>query len=158
MKNLKTTLILTAALATTIGFSNVAMADTQAQIPANYKVAVVNVAAVVESSSEVMALKKEQQLKLEELQKWLTTVRADVEKQSTAEGKAALIKKYDAEFAKRQQSVRENYGKKLQAIDKHISNVIEQERKAKGYDLVLAKGVVLSGGTDITKDIAKKVK
>ena len=90
---------------------------------------------------------------MEELQKWLQTVKADVDKQSTKEGKEKLIKKYDAEFAKKQDAIRTNYAKKLQAIDKSISDVIEQERKAQGYDIVLTKGVVLSGGTDITKDV-----
>lgn len=156
MKNLKSIAVLIAITSAFIGYNNPAIADTQ--IPATFKVAVVNVPAVIESSSEVMALKKEQQLKLEELQKWLETVKADVDKQSTKEGKAALIKKYDAEFIKKQEAIRSNYAKKLQAIDKNITNVIEQERKAKGYNLVLTKGTVLSGGDDITKDIAKKVK
>lgn len=156
MKNLKASLILAVALAVGTGICNTVMAA-EAQAP-QFKVAVVNVAAVVESSSEVMALRKEQQQKMEELQKWLTTVRADVDKQTTKEGKEALIKKYDAEFVKKQEAIKTNYAKKLQAIDKNISTVIEQERKAKGYDLVLAKGIVLSGGDDITKDVAKKVK
>jgi len=155
MKNFKA-LVLATTVVIGIGFTTIALADTQ--IPSTFKVAVVSVPAVVESSSEVMALKKEQQLKMEELQKWLETVKADVDKQSTKEGKEKLIKKYDAEFAKKQATIRDNYTKKLQAIDKSISDVIEQERKAQGYDIVLAKGVVLSGGTDITKDVAKKVK
>ena len=56
MKNLKTSLILAATLIVGIGFTNIVSADTQ--VPSNFKVAVVNVPAVVESSSEVMALKK----------------------------------------------------------------------------------------------------
>ena len=43
-------------------------------------------------------------------------------------------------------------------IDKSISNVINAQAKANGYDLVLAKGAVLSGGVDITDQIAKQVK
>jgi len=154
-KSIKKSLVVAAIIFAGLGANVVSAQDIQA--PA-YKVAVVNVAAVIESSSEVMALRKEQQLKLDELKAWLTTAKADVDKQATKEGKEKLIKKYDAEFEKRQIQVRENYAKKLQEIDKHISAVIEQERKAKGYDIVLVKGTVLSGGTDITKDIAKKVK
>ena len=83
-----------------VTFSSVVMA---AETVNSYKVAVVDVNAVVSKSAQVQALKKEQQQKMEELQKWLKTVRADVEKQSTKEGKEALIKKYDAEFAKKQE-------------------------------------------------------
>jgi len=152
MKNLKATLILTAVVSACIGLNTIT-ADA-----AQCRVAVVNVQAVVESSAEVAALKKEQQQKMQELQKWLTTVRADVDKQSTKAGKEKLVKKYDEEFAKKQAAIRANYSKKLQAIDQNITNVIEQERKLQGYDLVLTKGSVLSGGTDITAAVAKKVK
>lgn len=124
----------------------------------NCRVAVVDVNAVVGSSSQVQALKKEQQKKLEELQKWLTTVRADVQKQSTAEGKEKLIKKYDADFVKKQEAIKENYATKLKAIDKSISTTIVEQAKALQYDVVLTKGVVLYGGDDITQNIIKVVK
>ena len=91
MKQIKTSLFLSAALMACIGFSSSVMADTT--IPSSFRVAVVNVPAVVESSSQVMALKAEQQAKLTELQKWLQTVKADVDKQSTKAGKETLIKK-----------------------------------------------------------------
>ena len=101
---------------------------------------------------------KEQQEKMQELQKWLETVRADVQKQSTKEGKEKLVKKYDAEFAKKQEAIKKNYAGKLQAIDKSISATIAAEAKAKSYNLVLSKGVVLYGGEDITASISKIVK
>ena len=156
MKNLKTSLILAATLIVGIGFTNIVSADTQ--VPSNFKVAVVNVPAVVESSSEVMALKKEQQLKLEELQKWLQTVKADVDKQSTESGKEKLAKKYDADLVKKQQALQKDYADKLASIDKKITGVIQKESKAKGYALVLSKNAVLFGGTDITSEITKAVK
>ena len=100
-------------------------------------------------------MKKEQQTKMKELQKWLETVRADVQKQSS---KDKLIKKYDAEFAKKQEAIKKNYATKLQAIDKSISETIATEAKAKNYNLVLSKGMVLYGGDDITASISKVVK
>ena len=122
------------------------------------RIAVVDVNAVVAKSSEVQALKKEQETKLKELQSWLNTVRADVAKQQTQEGKEKLVKKYDAEFAKKQDAIKSNYARKLKQIDKDISNVIAQEAKTQNFDVVLSKGAVLYGGTDITKDITKLVK
>ena len=50
------------------------------------------------------------------------------------------------------------YASKLAAIDKSISDKIVVEAKNGGYDIVLAKGVVLYGGTDITNNVIKAVK
>ncbi len=144
--------LIAAAFALGLGLNNLAISN----VPS--KIAVADVNKIVSQSSQVMALKKEQQLKMEELQKWLVNARKDVEKQSTKEGKEKLVKKYDGEFQKKQQAIQKNYTAKLQSIDKEISAVIAKEAKAKGYDIVIAKNVVLYGGDDITQSIAKLVK
>ena len=144
--------LIAAAFALGLGLNNLAISN----VPS--KIAVADVNKIVSQSSQVMALKKEQQLKMEELQKWLVNARKDVEKQSTKEGKEKLVKKYDGEFQKKQQAIQKNYTVKLQSIDKEISAVIAKEAKAKGYDIVIAKNVVLYGGDDITQSIAKLVK
>ncbi len=146
------TLLITGAFILGLGFNTFAMSD----VPS--KIAVVDVNRVVSNSSQVMALKKEQNLKNEELQKWLNTARADVEKQKTQEGKEKLAKKYDSDFQKKQQAIQKDYTDKLQSIDKDISGVIAKTAKDKGYDVVLAKGVVLYGGEDITNAISKLIK
>ena len=122
------------------------------------KIAVVNVPKIVEASSQVPALKREQQSKMQEIQKWLDTVRADVQKQSTKENREKLIKKYDVEFTKKQDLINKSYATKLQAIDKSITETITKEAKTLGYNMVIAKSVVLYGGKDITSEIMKKVK
>lgn len=146
------TLLIAGAFILGLGFNTIAMSD----VPS--KIAVVDVNRVVSNSSQVMALKKEQNLKNEELQKWLNTARADVEKQKTQEGKEKLAKKYDSDFQKKQQAIQKDYTDKLQSIDKDISGVIAKTAKDKGYDVVLAKGVVLYGGEDITNTISKLIK
>ena len=127
-------------------------------VQAEQRIAVVDVQAVVAKSAQVQALKKEQQAKMQDLEKWLKTVRADVEKQQTKEGKEKLIKKYDADFAKKKAEIAKNYQTKLQAIDKSITETIAAQAKAKGYTMVITKGVVVYGGEDITTDIQKVVK
>lgn len=124
----------------------------------DFTVAVVDINKVVAESSQVKALKTEQQAKIQELEKWLKTVKEDVNKQQTKEGKEKLIKKYDADFAKKQEVIKKNYAEKLQAIDKNISGIIAKEAQIKGYKLVLPKGSVLYGGDDITSSITKLVK
>ena len=127
-------------------------------VSAEQKIAVVDVQAVVAKSAQVQALKKEQQTKIQDLEQWLKVAKADVEQQKTNEGKEKLLKKYNADFAKKKEDIVKDYQARLQAVDKSITETITTIAKAKGYTIVLAKGVVLYGGDDITKDIQKVVK
>ncbi len=127
-------------------------------VSAEQKIAVVDVQAVVAKSAQVQALKKEQQTKIQDLEQWLKVAKADVEQQKTNEGKEKLLKKYNADFAKKKEDIVKDYQTRLQAVDKSITETITTIAKAKGYTIVLAKGVVLYGGDDITKDIQKVVK
>ena len=125
---------------------------------AEQKIAVVDVQAVVSKSAQVQALKKEQQAKMQDLEKWLKTAQTDVEKQQTKEGKEKLLKKYNAEFAKKKEAIAKDYAARLQAVDKSITETISTTAKAKGYNMVISKGVVVFGGDDITADVQKSVK
>ena len=125
---------------------------------AEQRIAVVDVQAVVSKSAQVQALKKEQQAKMQDLEKWLKTAQADVEKQQTKEGKEKLLKKYNAEFAKKKEALAKDYASRLQAVDKSITETISTTAKTKGYNMVISKGVVVYGGDDITADVQKVVK
>ena len=125
---------------------------------AEQKIAVVDVQAVVAQSQQVKALKQEQAKKIQDLEKWLKTVNEDVAKQKTDDGKKKLTEKYNAEFAKKKEAIAKDYQARLQTIDKSISDTIAQQAKAKGYDIVISKGMVLYGGDDITADVTKVVK
>ena len=125
---------------------------------AEQKIAVIDTVAVAAKSTQVQNLKKEQQTKMLELEKWLVTAKTDIEKQQTKEGKEKLIKKYDAEFAKKQQALLKDYQTKLQAVDKSITDTITKYAQANGYSAIFTKGVVLYGGDDITENIIKIVK
>ena len=125
---------------------------------AEQRIAVVDVQAVVSKSAQVQALKKEQQAKMQDLEKWLKTAQTDVEKQQTIEGKEKLLKKYNAEFAKKKEAIAKDYAARLQAVDKSITETISTTAKTKGYNMVISKGVVVYGGDDITADVQKSVK
>ncbi|MBR6126678.1 OmpH family outer membrane protein [bacterium] len=137
-------------MAAILGFYNSAIAVE--------KVAVIDVQAVVTNSKQVIALKDEQQKKIEDLQKWLINVRKEIEKQKTDEAKAKVAKKYEAEYVKKQEAMRKDYMEKLKKIDKSINDTIASKAKEKGYDMVIAKGAVVFGGDDITEEIVKAVK
>ena len=131
---------------------------TASSVMAEGKIAVIDIQAVVSKSAQVQALKKEQETKMQDLEKWLKTAQADVEKQKTQEGKEKLLKKYNADFAKKREEAAKNYQAKLQEIDKSITATVAEKAKALGYDMVIAKGVVVYGGDDITKEVQKAVK
>lgn len=127
-------------------------------VMAEQRIAVVDVSAVVAKSAQVQTLKKEQQTKMQDLEKWLKTAQADVEKQKTQEGKDKLLKKYNADFAKKKETIAKDYQARLQAVDKSITETISTTARAKGYNMVISKGVVVFGGDDITADVQKVVK
>ena len=127
-------------------------------VMAEQRIAVVDVQAVVSKSAQVQTLKKEQQAKMQDLEKWLKTAQTDVEKQQTKEGKEKLLKKYNAEFAKKKEAIAKDYTARLQAVDKSITETISTTAKTKGYNMVISKGVVVFGGDDITDAVLKVIK
>lgn len=135
-----------------IAFSNFAMSD----VPS--KIAVVDVQEVVNSSSQVQALKKEQQAKMKEVVSFVEKARKEVVATTDVKKKQALEEKYNKELNTKKTAMDKNYADKLTAIDSTISKQIEAQAKAGGYDIVLAKGVVLYGGSDITDAVKKAVK
>lgn len=135
-----------------IAFSNFAMSD----VPS--KIAVVDVQEVVNSSSQVQTLKKEQQAKMKEVVSFVEKARKEVAATTDVKKKQALEEKYNKELNTKKTAMDKNYADKLTAIDSTISKQIEAQAKAGGYDIVLAKGVVLYGGSDITDAVKKAVK
>ena len=152
--NFKILAIALAAFVVGMSVNNYAVSE----IPSDFKVAVVDVQKIVASSSQVKALKEEQKKKGQELSKFIETAKTALDKETDAKKKKALEEKYNKEFKTKREAIAKNYETKLLAIDKNISTVIDTKAKNDGYSLVLAKGVVLSGGTDITDEISKQVK
>ena len=144
-------LTVTIGLFAGLSLTNSAMAD-------SFNVAIVDVPQVVSASKQVQALKKDQQQKAEELVKFIEKARKDVASITDANKKKAAEEKYTKELQTKREKIESDYAAKLRAIDTSISQQIEIEAKAQGYDMVLSKGIVLFGGKDITADIIKVVK
>ncbi len=141
-----------AAFVIGFGVNNYAMSDMPSRI------AVVDVQKVVNSSPQVQALKKEQQTKAQEVVNFIEKARKDVIAQTDPKKKQSLEEKYNKELKDRRAKIEKDYTSKLSAIDSKISSVINTEAKARNFDIVLAKGAVLYGGTDITDAVSKAVK
>ena len=153
-KTTKLTLIGIFAITLALSINNFASSN----IPSNFKVAVVDVQKVVSSSSEVNALKQERKTKMEELVKFVENAKKNIEKEPDAAKKKALEEKYNKELNLKRDNIQKDYAKKLAAIDKNITNVIQTISKQGNYNIVLSKSVVIVGGTDITDDVSKAVK
>jgi outer membrane protein len=125
---------------------------------ADFSVAIVDVPQVVSASKQVQNLKTEQQLKAEEIVKFIEKARKDVAGITDANKKKAAEEKYTKELQQKREKIESEYANKLKQIDASITQQIEAQAKAQGYDLVLSKGIVLFGGKDITADIIKVVK
>ena len=124
----------------------------------DFNVAIVDVPQLVSSSAQVQALKKEQQTKAEEMVKFIEKARKDVADITDANKKKAAEDKYNKEFQAKKEKMDKEYADKLKAIDDSISKQINDQAKAKGYDLVLSKNMVLYGGKDITAELVKSIK
>ena len=122
------------------------------------KIAIVDVQKIVNKSAQVQALRKEQNNKRNEIAQLIKKANEEVNKQSDINKKKALADKYNKEIKAKKEANAKAYQIKLDAADKAITNTIIQQAKAMGYDMVLAKGVVIYGGDDITEAVSKVVK
>ena len=122
------------------------------------RIAVVDVQKVVASSAQVKALKADREAKLKDLAAFVQTARTNVNKEKDATKKKALEDKYNKELNAKRNAIQKDYTIKLTNIDKSISATIAQKAKAANYSMVLANGVVLYGGDDITAESQKVVK
>ena len=127
-------------------------------IPTSYKVAVIDMQTIVSKSSQIKALKNEQQAKLKDLTSFVEKANKEIQAEKDPNKQKALESKYQKELATKKDIIQKDYQKKLDVVNKNLSVTINNKAKASGYDLVLSKGVVLFGGTDITNDILKTLK
>ena len=120
---------------------------------AEQKIATVDIQKIIENSTQVKTINKEQETKIQELEKWVETVKADIEKQKTQEGKEKLFVKYRDSYISKKNDIIKQGQTKMQAFMDKVSDTIDAEAKAKGYDMIITKGVVVYGGEDITQDV-----
>ena len=157
--NFKIAAVTLAAFVVGMTVNNVAVsAGTTTAVPAGFKVAIVDVPKVVEASPQVKRLKEDRKKKMDDLVASVEKAKSDISKESDATKRKALEEKYTKELNDKQEKINKEYAKQLEDIDKSISATIGTQAKKDGYDLVLAKSIVLFGGNNITDAVAKVVK
>ncbi len=152
-KSLLTLVLCSFAFGLGFGLNNIAFSDVQAS-----KVAYVNVGKLLSASKVLKSAEETRAKQTQNMLKWYDTASADIKKQSTAAGKQALIKKYEAQLTQKKKSIRDDYAKKVNQVDNQLSEAVNQKAKAMGYDLVFRKDSLLFGGTDITASVLPLVK
>ena len=123
-----------------------------------YRVAVVDVQALVSKSSEVNSLKLDQQKKLEAMQATVEKAKAEISKETNPQKVEELEEKYRNDINSQKLALDNEYNQKLKQIDTNIKSIIVEKAKDMKYSLVLPKNLVLFGGDDITLEVAKSVK
>lgn len=155
MKKSLLTLVLCAfAFGLGFGLNNIAFSSATAGL----KVAYVDVSKLLASSQTLKTAEQTRAKQTQEMLKWYDSASADIQKQKTKEGKAALIKKYEAQLTQKKKTIKDGYIKKVTEVDKQLDTAITAKAKAMGYDLVLRKDSVLFGGVDMTSQILPSVK
>lgn len=122
------------------------------------RAATVDIKKVVESSSEVKALKKEHQAHMKELEKMIKKADKDINAQKTNDEKKALAQKYVQELNNKKAIYVNEYQTELAKIDKDITATIVKTAGEKGYNVVVSKKAVIYSSDDITKAVIKKLK
>lgn len=153
-KRVKFLAVMAAAFVIGMSVNNYAMSS----VPSNFKVGIIDIQKVVGSSNQVKALKKEQQAKTQEIVKFVETARKDVASITDEKKKKTVEDKYNKELVAKKDKMEKEYASKLSAIDASISKTVQDQAKAGNYDVVLAKGVVLYGGDDLTEAVVKALK
>lgn len=123
-----------------------------------YRVAVVDVQSLISKSSEVNALKTDQQKKLDAMKTTVDKAREEISKETDPVKIAALEEKYRNEINNQKNALDAEYNTKLHQIDNNIKSIVIEKAKSMQYNLVLPKNIVLYGGDDITAEVAKSVK
>jgi len=122
---------------------------------ADCNIAVVDLQKIVEKSPQVQKLKTEHDAKISELNKIILNAQKELENETDINKMMATEEKYRTEFNSKKSKIDEEYAKKLSETENLIKKQIQTHAKAKGFDYVFAKSVLLYGGNDITDEILK---
>ena len=123
-----------------------------------YKVAVVDVQAVMEKSKDIQTLKATQDKDMKELNTLISKAQNEILNEPDRNKAVQMEETYRKQIEEKKNSMDEEYNKKLVQISNQIRNLISGEAKKTNYNLVLPIGMVITGGEDITQDIIGKLK
>ena len=123
-----------------------------------YKVAIVDIQKIVSNSSEIKALKTDQEKQVQAMQATIDKARAEISKEKDPAKIAQLEEKYRNEINQQKLALDTSYNSKLTAIDNKIKTAVIEKARSMNYNIVLPKNTVLYGGDDITDQVSTIIK
>lgn len=155
MKNkILATLIVIGSFVAGYSINSIAVSNTTP----TYRVAVVDIQRIVADSSEIKALKLEQDKQVKNLQATIEKAKNEMSKEKDPVKISQLEEKYRNEINKQKLALDASYNEKLTAIDSKIKTAVVEKARSMNYNMVLPKNTVLFGGDDITEQVATIIK
>lgn len=142
--------LIAGAFALGYSINNIAVSNTNP----DYKVAVVDIQKIISNSSEIAALKTEQEKQVQAMEKTINDARVEISKEKDPVKIAQLEEKYRNEINKQKLALDTSYNNKLTAIDSKIKTAVVEKARSMNYNIVLPKNTVLFGGDDITEQVS----
>lgn len=147
-------LVVITAFVAGYSINNIAVSGTNPE----YKVAIVDIQKIVSNSSEIKALKTDQEKQVQALQATIDKARAEISKEKDPAKIAQLEEKYRNEINQQKLALDTSYNSKLTAIDNKIKTAVIEKARSMNYNIVLPKNTVLYGGDDITDQVSTIIK
>lgn len=153
-KKILATFIVIGAFVGGYSINSIAVSNTAPE----YKIAVVDIQQIVSNSSEIKALKLDQEKQMQNMQSIVNKAREEISKEKDPNKISQLEEKYRNEINKQKLALDESYNTKLKAIDSKIKTAVVEKARSMHYNMVLPKNTVLFGGDDITEQVATIIK
>lgn len=147
-------LVVITAFVAGYSINNIAISGTNPE----YKVAIVDIQKIVSNSSEIKALKTDQEKQVQAMQATIDKARAEISKEKDPAKIAQLEEKYRNEINQQKLALDTSYNSKLTAIDNKIKTAVIEKARSMNYNIVLPKNTVLYGGDDITDQVSTIIK
>lgn len=147
-------LVVITAFVAGYSINNIAISGTNP----DYKVAIVDIQKIVSNSSEIKALKTDQEKQVQAMQATIDKARAEISKEKDPAKIAQLEEKYRNEINQQKLALDTSYNSKLTAIDNKIKSAVIEKARSMNYNIVLPKNTVLYGGDDITDQVSTIIK
>ena len=153
-KKILATLVVIGAFVAGYSINSIAVSNTNPE----FRVAVVDIQKIVASSSEIRALKLDQDKQVKNMQATIEKARAEIAKEKDPAKVSALEEKYRNEINRQKLALDTSYNNKLTAIDNKIKTAVVEKARSMNYNMVLPKKTVLFGGDDITEQVSTIIK
>ena len=121
-------------------------------------IAVVNLEQVLEQSPKLNAIRKDNEVKLNELTQWIDDVNKEIDAETDAVKHQKLANQYRKLTSEKEKVIKQEYNNRLKEVDAEITALIDKVAKEHGCNVVFANTSMVSGGKDITAEVIKELK